>query len=50
MTQLRKDYQQFVKYDTEIIVIGPEKAKSFRKYWEKEDLPFIGTSGAWREL
>lgn len=42
MTQLRQDYQQFVKYDTEIIVIGPEKAKSFREYWEKEDLPFIG--------
>lgn len=42
MAQLRRDYQQFVKLDTEIIVAGPEKAQSFREYWAKEDLPFIG--------
>lgn len=42
MVQLRQDYQQFVKLDTEIVVIGPEGAESFRKYWKKEDLPFIG--------
>ena len=24
------------------MVIGPEEADSFRKYWTKEDLPFIG--------
>ena len=39
---MRQDYQYFVKLDTEIVVIGPEGAGSFRKYWEKEDLPFIG--------
>jgi peroxiredoxin len=42
MAQLRRDYQQFVKLDTEIIVAGPEKAEAFREYWAKEDLPFIG--------
>ena len=42
MAQLRRDYQRFVKLDTEIIVAGPEKAESFRNYWTKEDLPFIG--------
>ena len=42
MAQLRQDYQHFVKLDTEIVVIGPEGAESFRKYWKKEDLPFIG--------
>ena len=42
MAQLRHDYQHFVKLDTEIIVVGPEEAESFRKYWIKEDLPFIG--------
>ena len=42
MAQLRQDYQRFFKLDTEIIVIGPEDAESFQKYWKKEDLPFIG--------
>ena len=42
MAQLRRDYQQFVKLDTEIIVAEPEKAEAFREYWAKEDLPFIG--------
>jgi peroxiredoxin Q/BCP len=42
MAQLRRDYQQFIKLNTEIIVAGPEKADAFRNYWAKEDLPFIG--------
>jgi peroxiredoxin len=42
MAQLRQDYQQFVKLDTEIVVVGPENADAFREYWTKEDLPFIG--------
>ena len=42
MAQLRRDYEKFVKLDTEIIVAGPEKAEAFREYWAKEALPFIG--------
>ncbi|MBN1473698.1 MAG: redoxin domain-containing protein [Syntrophaceae bacterium] len=42
MVQLRRDYQRFVKLDTEIIVAGPEKPEAFREYWAKENLPFIG--------
>ncbi len=42
MTQLRQDYQRFVEVAAEIIVVGPENAESFRKYWMKESLPFIG--------
>lgn len=42
MAQLRQDYRQFVELDTEILVTGPEKAESFRDYWAKEALPFIG--------
>jgi len=42
MAQLRRDYDKFVILDTEIIVLGPENAAEFRKYWEKEKLPFIG--------
>ena len=42
MAQLRQDYQRFVELSTEIVVIGPESADSFKKYWEKNDLQFIG--------
>ena len=42
MAQLRQDYQEFVKRNTEVIAVGPEKAKSFQQYWQKENLPFIG--------
>jgi peroxiredoxin Q/BCP len=42
MAQLRQDYQEFLRRDTEIIVIGPEDADAFQKYWDTEDLQFIG--------
>ena len=42
MAQLRQDYKRFVKLNTKIMVVGPENAKSFQKYWMKEALPYIG--------
>lgn len=42
MTQLRQDYPQFVQLQTEIIVVGPEDAETFRQYWQQEELPFLG--------
>ena len=42
MAQLRQEYQEFAKYDTEIVVIGPEGTTEFKEYWQKESLPFIG--------
>jgi peroxiredoxin Q/BCP len=42
MAQLRQDYKRFVKFNTKILVVGPENAESFQKYWMKEELPFIG--------
>lgn len=39
---MRHDYQQFVQLNTEILVVGSEKAESFKNYWQKEELPFIG--------
>jgi peroxiredoxin len=42
MAQLRQDYQRFVELQAEIVVVGPEAAESFRRYWQKELLPFIG--------
>ena len=42
MAQLRQDYQHYAKLDAEIVVVGPEGAESFQKYWKEENLPFIG--------
>ena len=42
MAQLRQDYPQFVARDIEIVVVGPEDARAFSDYWQKESLPFIG--------
>lgn len=42
MAQLRLDYQEFVKRNTQIVVVGPEDAKAFETYWREQDLPFIG--------
>ena len=42
MAQLRQDYSQFVARDVEVVVVGPEDARAFAAYWQKESLPFIG--------
>jgi len=42
MRQLRRDYDEFVKREAEVIVIGPEDEAAFARYWEKESLPFVG--------
>ena len=42
MAQLRLEYEAFVKLETEIVVVGPETAKKFSRYWQKENLPFVG--------
>ena len=42
MAQLRQDYPQFVARDIEVVVVGPEGARAFSDYWQKESLPFIG--------
>ncbi|PWH16541.1 MAG: thioredoxin peroxidase [Anaerolineae bacterium] len=42
MAQLRQDYAQFQQRGAEIIVVGPENARAFADYWQKQALPFIG--------
>jgi peroxiredoxin Q/BCP len=42
MAQLRQDYEEFVKRQAQIVVIGPEDARSFEKYWHEHSLPFTG--------
>lgn len=42
MAQLRHDYPEFVRRQTQILVVGPENAAAFETYWQTHDLPFIG--------
>jgi len=42
MAQLRHDHHKFVERDVNVVVVGPEDAKGFASYWQKESLPFIG--------
>jgi len=42
MAQLRQDHSKFVDRNVEIVVVGPEDAAAFLKYWQAESLPFIG--------
>ena len=42
MAQLRHDYSKFVAREVEVVVVGPEDAKAFAAYFQKESLPFIG--------
>lgn len=39
---MRQDYEDFAKLNTEIIVVGSEKAAHFQKYWDEENFQFIG--------
>ena len=42
MAQLRQDFAEFEKRDTVILVVGPEDAQAFKRYFKEHDLPFIG--------
>jgi peroxiredoxin Q/BCP len=42
MAQLRQDFAEFEKRETTILVVGPEKAAAFTRYFKENDLPFTG--------
>lgn len=42
MAQLRLDFAKFEQVNTTILVVGPENEEAFAKFWQKNDLPFIG--------
>jgi peroxiredoxin Q/BCP len=42
MAQLRHDYEMYTAQGIEVLVVGPDSASAFRKYWTEHDLPFIG--------
>jgi peroxiredoxin len=42
MAQLRQDYPEFVRRGAQILVTGPEDSSGFARYWQENDLPFVG--------
>ena len=42
MAQLRQDHDQFVRRQTAVVVVGPDDAKAFARYWAENRLPFRG--------
>jgi peroxiredoxin Q/BCP len=42
MAQLRLNYQEFIKRDTEVIIVGPDGPAAFKRTWEMEDMPMVG--------
>jgi len=42
MAQLRQDFAEFEKRSTVILVVGPEDAAAFARYFGENSLPFTG--------
>jgi peroxiredoxin len=42
MAQLRQDFAEYQRRATVILVIGPENASAFERYFREHDLPFTG--------
>jgi len=42
MAQLRQDFAEFEQRQTTILVVGPENAAAFVRYWQENGLPFVG--------
>jgi peroxiredoxin len=39
---LRADYSHFVEREAEILVVGPDGPRAFKRYWAEQDIPFVG--------
>lgn len=39
---MRQDLEKLQKLEIEVLVVGPENADAFKKYWQKESFSFTG--------
>lgn len=39
---MRDHYEEFTSRGAEIVAVGPDSVDSFKKYWAKEGIPYIG--------
>lgn len=42
MAQLRQDYDEFSRRGAEIIALGPDGPRTYQRFWELENMPFVG--------
>jgi peroxiredoxin Q/BCP len=42
LARLRDEYEKFKSRSAEILAVGPNPPVTFRQYWSKERIPFIG--------
>ncbi len=42
MAQLRQDYDEFSRIGAEIIALGPDGPRAYQRFWELENMPFVG--------
>ena len=42
MARLRDEHQKFAERNVVILAIGPNESEEFQRYWNKENIPFIG--------
>lgn len=39
---MRDHYEDFKARGVEIVAVGPDGNESFKRYWEKESIPYVG--------
>lgn len=39
---MRNSYPEFQKRNVEILTVGPDNLRSFQRYWENENIPYVG--------
>lgn len=39
---MRDDYQAFIEHGAVILAMGPDKPGQFVRYWQNENIPYIG--------
>jgi peroxiredoxin Q/BCP len=42
LARLRDEYEKFTRRGVVVLAVGPNAPASFRQYWTKEQIPFIG--------
>jgi peroxiredoxin Q/BCP len=42
LARLRDEYEKFKSQGVEILAVGPNLPSTFKQYWRKERIPFIG--------
>jgi peroxiredoxin Q/BCP len=42
MAQLRQNEPEYRKRNVQVVIVGPDNPKAFRRYWRENEMPFPG--------